>query len=112
MWHGEWWWIVGLLFFLGALLAVLMFLLFAKRPQSDATKQVSLGCGKLILIAAIVLVGSRAAVNDLEYEVSRLRTTVEDLKKSVDSQTGAFRELQAEIKNPQQAAGAEATKQE
>ena len=125
MLHGEWWWIVGLLCILGPLLAVLLFPLFARRLQqsdaflkfakslpSDATKQVSLGYGTLIPIAAFVLVGSWAVVSDLESKVSRLGTAVEDLKKSVDSQTGVIRELQAEMKKPQQPAEAQATKQE
>ena len=93
------WWMVGFLIAVGALL-LLAVVGFAKRPQGDTTKQVSLGCGSIILIAVMMLVVSSAAVNDLESDVRQLRVTVEELKKSVDGQTAAIRDIQAELKKP------------
>lgn len=91
----DWWWITGLVILV--LASLLALLVFSKRPEGDKTKQVSLGCGTLILIALVVLIASSAAVDDLESEVTRLRTSVDELKKSVDSQTNVIHELQTKI---------------
>ena len=103
------WWMVGFLIAVGALL-LLAVVGFAKRPQGDTTKQVSLGCGSIILIAVMMLVVSSAAVNDLESDVRQLRVTVEELKKSVDVQTAAIRGVQEELRKTQPPGEAHATK--
>lgn len=58
---------------------------------------VNLGCSTLILIAVIVAVFSRVGREDLESEVSRLRSTVQELKEGIDSQTNEIKQLRAAI---------------
>lgn len=58
---------------------------------------VSLGCGTLILIAIIVAIFSRAGTQDLELEVSNLRSTVHEVKDAIDSQTNEIKQLRSTI---------------
>jgi len=57
---------------------------------------VNLGCGTLIVIAFIVFVFSRSN-DDVEFEISRLGSVVQELKKAVDSQTSEIQKLHFKI---------------
>ena len=57
---------------------------------------VNLGCGTLIIIAFIVFVFSRSN-DDVEFEISRLGSVVQELKKTVDSQTSEIQKLHSKI---------------
>lgn len=63
--------------------------------RSDS--KVSLGCGTLILIALIVLFFSRSGTGDLEREMRSLRTSVVQLKTSVEAQSAEIRALRERI---------------
>lgn len=57
---------------------------------------VNLGCGTLIVIALIVFVFSRGN-EDVELEISRLGSVVQELKRAVDSQTIEIQNLHSKI---------------
>lgn len=66
----------------------------------DSQQQASLGCGTLILIALIVLIFGNAGnqeqteeIRDLRRQVSSLEQMVEDLRKSVERQSGELAEI-------------------
>lgn len=56
-------------------------------------QEVSLGCGTLILIALIVLIFGRSSTRDVERQLEGLRTEVQQLRTSVESQTTQIQEL-------------------
>lgn len=58
---------------------------------------VKLGCGTLIIIAIIVSIVSQAGIEDLESDISSLRSVVQELKQAVDSQTKEIQELHSKI---------------
>ncbi len=72
---------------------------------------VKLGCGTLIIIAVIVYVFSQAGTEDLQSEISSLRSVVHELKLAVDSQTNEIQELHSKVdklKESQQESGEKA----
>ena len=58
---------------------------------------VKLGCGTLIIMAIIVAVFSQAGNEDLESEISSLRSIVQELKQAVHAQTNEIQELHSKI---------------
>lgn len=60
-------------------------------------REVSLGCGTLILIALIVLIFGRSGTKDLEREVQALRMEIGNLRKAVETQTSRIGELQEKL---------------
>jgi hypothetical protein len=66
------------------------------------TQQVNLGCGTLILIALIVIIfGGRGT-----GEVEGLKSEIGELRKAVDAQTVAIKQLQQKLDKQQSPAGA------
>jgi hypothetical protein len=59
---------------------------------------VGLGCGTLLLIGLIVAIFSRSGLDDLQMRVSGMRTSIEELKKASDAQTGEIREVRKAVK--------------
>jgi hypothetical protein len=57
-------------------------------------QEANLGCGTLILIAIIVAMFSGRGNRELESEVSRLRSSVNDLKKAIAQQPGRAKQGQ------------------
>jgi hypothetical protein len=66
-------------------------------PDDYRSRQATLGCGTLILIALIVLFFSRPGIGTLENEVRGLRSDVKELKATIDRQTALIRELKQKV---------------
>jgi hypothetical protein len=64
----------------------------------------TLGCGTLLLIGIIAAIFSRPGLGDLEARVSRLQSSLEELKKSSDAQTNEIRELRKAIEKERKGA--------
>jgi hypothetical protein len=60
-------------------------------------QEVSLGCGTLILIALIVLIFGRGGSGEIERELQRLRTSVDEMKKSVEEQSAQIKALREKL---------------
>ena len=66
-------------------------------PESIREHRVQLGCGTLIVIALIVMFFSRGDTDDLENEISGLRSEVGEIKKLIEVQTGEIRQLKEKL---------------
>jgi len=64
-------------------------------------REVSLGCGTLVIIALIVLFCSGLGNREVQKEVSQLWASVNKLRRKVEEQTQEIRVLQAKIHNMQ-----------
>jgi hypothetical protein len=60
---------------------------------------VGLGCGTLLLIGLIVAIFSRPGLDELKSRVSGMSTSIEELKKASDAQTGELRELRKAVED-------------
>ena len=69
----------------------------AQRTRLVQGQEVSLGCGTLLLIALIVMFFSGRGTGDLERRISRLQSSVRELKTTIDGQTHEIRQLQQKI---------------
>src|SRR5262245_44826786 len=67
------------------------------RCRATGARPATLGCGTLLLIGLVVLFFSRPGFSGLESEVSSLRSSVDELKKASDTQTGEIRELRRAV---------------
>ena len=67
--------------------------------EDRRTQQVSLGCGTLILIALIVIIFGRG--EDVEREVTALRSDVRSLTEAVEEQTKQITALQQMVRQMQ-----------
>ena len=74
--------------------------------DEQRTRDVSLGCGTLILIALIVLIFSQGGTHDLELEVQGLRSEIGKLTTSVDTQTREIQVLREQLDALQESVGA------
>ncbi len=61
------------------------------------SRNVSLGCGTLILIALIVLIFSRGGTEELRQDIRNLDYSIRKLKDSVDSQAGEIEALRQKL---------------
>ena len=55
------------------------------------------GCGTLLLIGLVVAIFSRSGSNELQSQVSEMRSEIQELKKASDAQTGEIRELRKAV---------------
>ena len=55
------------------------------------------GCGTLLLIGLVVAIFSRPGSNELQSQVSEMRSAIQELKKASDAQTGEIRELRKAV---------------
>jgi hypothetical protein len=74
--------------------------------QRSGARPATLGCGTLFLIGLVVLFFSRPGIGHLESEVARLRSSVNESKQAVDSQTSEIRELRAKLERERAKDGA------
>jgi hypothetical protein len=65
--------------------------------RASGARPATLGCGTLLLIGIVVAIFSRPGLGDMESRVSRLQSSVEELKQSSDTQTNEIRELRKVI---------------
>jgi hypothetical protein len=72
--------------------------------RASGARPATLGCGTMLLIGIIVAFFIRPGLGDLERQVSRLQSTVEELKKSSDEQTTEIRELRKVIEEQRKGA--------
>ena len=55
------------------------------------------GCGTLLLIGLIVAIFSRPGSNELQLQVSEMRSAIQELKNASDAQTGEIREVRKAV---------------
>jgi len=68
--------------------------------EENRSQSVSLGCGTLILIAAIVYFFSnhRIGHDEMKSEIGKLRVEITDLRKAVEAQSELIKILQPKVK--------------
>ena len=73
--------------------------------RATGARPATLGCGTLLLIGLVVLFFSRPGLSDLETKVSHLQSSVDELKKASDAQTGEIRELRRSVEEMRKGGG-------